>query len=68
MYISEILEHSGSPEDVVLTMAGIPEKISPFGPSGDFHGLRYSRFAVPRDSFTSKCLSHESLRLVQYPG
>ncbi|CAB5131741.1 hypothetical protein D3OALGA1CA_4438 [Olavius algarvensis associated proteobacterium Delta 3] len=38
----------------------LTEEISPFGPNGDFHGRRYSRFAVIYYSFTSKCLGRKA--------
>jgi len=44
------------------------EKSSPFGPKGDVHGLRYSRFAVGGLQLHLECLTHEPLLLVQCPG
>jgi len=42
-----------------------PEKISPFGPNGELHARRYSRFAVGGLQLHLEGLGHEAFRLVQ---
>jgi len=46
IHLSESPGNSDSIQYATIIMAEITEKVSPFGPNGDFHGLRYSRFAV----------------------